>query len=167
MAPTPTDTGCFPRKLKRQAGHEAATAVAVADASLETDKKPGLATTSMIMILMMMTLKHDMMPLLSGCCRCVTSWMTRDVNNVIKAYNVNLQNMMNSKIPNACLAFMMKHTYFRKVKSVSITPFKAINNIDDLKHVQELKKSGGSLLHRKVYTSFFFVAQLDVIALGT
>ena len=40
--------------------------------------------------------------------------MTRDVNNTIKGYNINLQNMMNSKVPNNLLLFMMKHTYFRK-----------------------------------------------------
>ena len=40
--------------------------------------------------------------------------MTRDVNNTIKGYKMNLQEMMGSKIPAGVLTFLMKHTYFRK-----------------------------------------------------
>ena len=50
--------------------------------------------------------------------RCFTSWYTRDVNNTIKGYNINLQNLMGSKIPNGMLIFLMKHTYFRKVSEL-------------------------------------------------
>ena len=46
--------------------------------------------------------------------RCFTHWMNRNIDNAIKGYNINLQNMMGSKVPNSVLQFMMKHTYFRK-----------------------------------------------------
>jgi len=45
---------------------------------------------------------------------CFVSWQTRDVTNTIKGYKLNLQEMMNSKVPNNVLSFVIKHTYFRK-----------------------------------------------------
>ena len=47
-------------------------------------------------------------------CRCFVSWQTRDVTNTIKGYKLNLQEMLNSKVPNNVLSFVIKHTYFRK-----------------------------------------------------
>lgn len=44
----------------------------------------------------------------------MTSWQTRDVNNSIKGYQLNLQNMMNTKVPNGVLTFIVKMTYFRR-----------------------------------------------------
>merc|ERR1719270_2744141 len=45
---------------------------------------------------------------------CFVSWQTRDVSNTIKGYKLNLQEMLNSKVPNNVLSFVIKHTYFRK-----------------------------------------------------
>ena len=53
--------------------------------------------------------------------RCFLSWQTRDVTNTIKGYKLNLQDIMNSKVPNNVLSFVIKHTYFRK----SLTKIKA------------------------------------------
>ena len=36
------------------------------------------------------------------------------MTNTIKGYKLNLQEMMNSKVPNNVLSFVIKHTYFRK-----------------------------------------------------
>jgi len=52
---------------------------------------------------------------------CFLSWQTRDVTNTIKGYKLNLQDIMNSKVPNNVLSFVIKHTYFRK----SLTKIKA------------------------------------------
>ena len=36
------------------------------------------------------------------------------MTNTIKGYKLNLQEMLNSKVPNNVLSFVIKHTYFRK-----------------------------------------------------
>ena len=38
------------------------------------------------------------------------------MTNLVKGYKLNLQQVMSSKVPNSVLQFMMKHTYFRKVR---------------------------------------------------
>ena len=48
--------------------------------------------------------------------RCFSHWYTRDVSFVVKGYKLNLQQVMGSKMPNSVLQFMMKHTYFRRVR---------------------------------------------------
>ncbi len=49
--------------------------------------------------------------------RCLSSWMSRDINNTLKGYKLNLQNMLHTKIPNGVLKFAVKHTYFRQTKA--------------------------------------------------
>ena len=44
--------------------------------------------------------------------------MNRDPTNAIKGYKINLQAMMGSKAPNSVLQFIMKHTYFKKVRFI-------------------------------------------------
>ena len=62
-------------------------------------------------------------------CRCITHWMNRDVDNAIKGYNINLQNMMGSKMPNSVLQMVVKHTYFRKsAKRVKAAGFGGYTN---------------------------------------
>jgi hypothetical protein len=47
---------------------------------------------------------------------CHTHWMARNVDNTIKGYKLDLQDMMGSKVPAPVLTFLLKHTYFRKSK---------------------------------------------------
>lgn len=41
-------------------------------------------------------------------------WKTSHVDNMVKGYKINLQNLTGSKIPNGLLAFAFKHTMLRK-----------------------------------------------------
>lgn len=45
---------------------------------------------------------------------CFNHWLTRNIDNPVKGYNLNLQNMMGCKIPTPVLQFVVKHTYFKK-----------------------------------------------------
>lgn len=41
-------------------------------------------------------------------------WKTSHIDNMVKGYKINLQNLTGSKIPNGLLAFAFKHTMLRK-----------------------------------------------------
>ncbi|TRY63549.1 hypothetical protein TCAL_08205 [Tigriopus californicus] len=73
-------------------------------------------------------------------------WFNRDMNDTIKGFQINLQQMTGSKLPNGLLNFMMKHTYFRKnMKRLKAAGFACYTNDEvdemgkaDLKVLSEL-----------------------------
>lgn len=82
------------------------------------------------------TVQHAMVAMTDNSLKwAFTHWMNRDMNNAVRGYNLNLQQLMGSKMPNAILAFLMKQTYFRKVtKNLKAAGFGCYTNdeIDEM-----------------------------------
>lgn len=51
----------------------------------------------------------------SVCDRVVMWWRTKQADNIIKGYKVNLQHALGTRIPNGILNFFFKFSYGRKV----------------------------------------------------
>ena len=48
-------------------------------------------------------------------------WATRNADNLLQGYKLNLQQLMGMKIPAGILNFIFKHSYCRKVKNITIS----------------------------------------------
>jgi hypothetical protein len=60
----------------------------------------------------------------------MTHWRSRNIENVLKGYKMDLGAAIGSKVPASILNFFFKHTYCRKVLSGSVEklPSLHINN---------------------------------------
>ena len=47
--------------------------------------------------------------------RTIVHWKTKDVDNILKGYKLNLQDVLGSKVPGSVLNFYFKHSFCRKV----------------------------------------------------
>ena len=53
--------------------------------------------------------------------RTIVHWKTKDVDNILKGYKLNLQDVLGSKVPSSVLNFYFKHSFCRKVSQQILT----------------------------------------------
>lgn len=53
--------------------------------------------------------------------RTIVHWKTKDVDNILKGYKLNLQDVLGSKVPSSVLNFYFKHSFCRKVSQQNLT----------------------------------------------
>lgn len=78
--------------------------------------------------------------------RTIMHWKVKDMDNMLKGYHLDIQQMMGTKMPNAILNLVFKHTFLRKgVKKIKAAGFSGFSaeeieqfGKDDLKVLSEL-----------------------------
>lgn len=106
----------------------------------------------------------------------VTCWRTKNFDQVLKGYKVNLQHVLGSRIPNGILNFLFKLTYGRKVNLAFkfrfstivyfvgiVCAFLAVSDWDFLQGVKKVKAQGMGM-HTPEEVSQFGCADLKVLS---